>query len=99
ESGSTLSTGADSAGDHSAAGRAALARVLWIGGACDAGKTSVTRVLAERYGLQPYHYDRFDRLTPPGHWTRIDPARHPHMHFLRERVDDLEARWVETTPE
>jgi hypothetical protein len=38
--------------------RTALARVLWIGGATDAGKTSVARALAARHGWQSYHYDR-----------------------------------------
>ena len=77
----------------------ALARVLWIGGAPDAGKTSVARALAGRYGWHEYHYDRFDRLEPPGHWARIDPARHPQMHAERAKIDDLDARWVHTTPE
>jgi hypothetical protein len=77
----------------------ALARVLWIGGAPDAGKTSLARALAGRYGMHAYHYDRFDRLELPGHWARIDAARHPHMHAARARIGDLDARWVHTTPE
>ena len=32
----------------------ALTHVLWIGGAPDAGKTSVALALAEKYGLQFY---------------------------------------------
>jgi hypothetical protein len=77
--------------------RPALAHVLWIGGPTDAGKTSVARVLAARYDLRVYHYDLLDRLEPPGHWARVDPARHPHMHAALGR--SREATWVETTPE
>ena len=77
---------------------ARLAHVLWIGGATDAGKTSVAQALAARHRLQAYHYDRLDRLEPPGHWARVDPARHPHMHAssMRRSRDD---NWVHTTPE
>jgi hypothetical protein len=74
-----------------------LAHVLWIGGATDSGKTSVARSLAATYGLQVYHYDAYDREEPPGHWSRVDPVRHPHMHATPIR--DLEWRVVRTTPE
>ena len=43
----------------------ALAHVLWIGRATDSGKTSVARALAERYGLQAYHLDLYDRTEIP----------------------------------
>lgn len=74
-----------------------LAHVLWIGGSTDAGKTSVAQALAAKHGWQKYHYDRYDRFEPPGHWSRIDPARHPHLHA--ERARSLDDRWVKTTPE
>jgi hypothetical protein len=77
--------------------KAELAQVLWIGGSTDAGKTSVAQALAARHGWQAYHYDRFDRFEPPGHWARIDPRRHPHLHAERGRSRDQ--WWVETTPE
>src|SRR5436190_18410293 len=76
---------------------AAFARVLWIGGATDAGKTSVARILAERHGWQTYHYDRHDRLEPPGHWARVDAVRHPRMHAALGR--SLEEAWVLTSPD
>lgn len=38
--------------------QAALPHVLWIGGATDAGKTTAATLLAEKHGLQTYHYDR-----------------------------------------
>jgi hypothetical protein len=77
--------------------RRALAHVLWIGGATDAGKTSIAQALAARHGLQAYHYDRLDRFEPPGHWARVDPARHPHMRASMQRSRD--DAWVLTTPE
>lgn len=74
-----------------------LAHVLWIGGSTDAGKTTVSRVLATTHGWQEYHYDRFDRLEWPGHWARIDATRHPHLNAMRGKTRD--ASWVETMPE
>lgn len=38
--------------------KSALSHVLWIGGSIGAGKTSVARLLADRYALQVYQYDR-----------------------------------------
>lgn len=76
---------------------AAFAHVVWIGGATDSGKTSVARALAEKYGLQAYHYDLYDRVEHPGHWARTDPVRYPHMHA--SPVEDRDWMWVDTTPE
>lgn len=73
-----------------------LANVLWIGGATDSGKTSVARALAEKYGWQQYHLDRYDREVAPGHWARINPVRQPHMTaHIAKSMDD---RWVNTSP-
>src|SRR6266542_822891 len=87
----------------------ALRHVLWIGGATDSGKTSVTQALVGKYGLQAYHYDRYDREEPPGHWARADPVRHPHMvatptrdrdwMFVHTTAEELVERWIGTTPE
>lgn len=74
-----------------------FSHVLWIGGSTDAGKTSVARALAEKYGWQEYHYDRYDRLEWPGHCARIDPIRRPSLFATRDRTRD--AAWVQTTPE
>jgi 2-phosphoglycerate kinase len=41
--------------------RQALPHVLWIGGATDTGKTTVSRIIAKRYGLEVYNHDRRDR--------------------------------------
>jgi 2-phosphoglycerate kinase len=89
--------------------KTSLAHVLWIGGATDSGKTSVARALAEKYGLQAYHYDLYDREVYPGHWAGADPARQPHMHatptedrnwmWVDTTPQELVQRWLETTPE
>jgi hypothetical protein len=63
-----------------AAGRAALAHVLWLGGAPDAGKTTVARALARRFGLRLYLLDD----AQPAHWARATPAREPRP--ARERA-------------
>jgi hypothetical protein len=74
-----------------------LDHVLWIGGATDSGKTSVARELAEKYSVQAYHYDLYDRVELPGHWARVDPIRHPHMDA--SEITDRDRMWVDTTPE
>jgi hypothetical protein len=77
--------------------QAALAHVLWIGGATDSGKTSVARALAEKHGFQVYHYDLYDRDELPGHWARVDSVAHPHM--AATPIGDWDRMWVDTTPE
>ena len=49
----------------------ALAHVLWIGGAPDAGKTSIAKC-SRKQQLQVYHFDRHE----PAHFDRADP-QHP----------------------
>lgn len=71
--------------------------VLWIGGATDAGKTSIARAVAQKRGLQVYHYDDFDRERLPGHWARTDPVRHPYMSATP--INDRDRMWVQTSPE
>lgn len=69
-----------------------FSRVLWIGGATDAGKTSVARILAERHHLQIYHYDRHD--LP--HHERLAQSHEEYRAFLDA---SLEERWVVPRPQ
>ncbi|WP_242587203.1 hypothetical protein [Streptomyces sp. MST-110588] len=71
-----------------------LHRALWIGGGQWAGKSTVARLLAGRYGVTTYHYDYHDAR---GHEDRRiarrvslgEPATAP----------DPDKMWVHTTPE
>jgi hypothetical protein len=71
----------------------ALAHVRWIGGAPDAGKTTVARRLAGRLGWQLYLQDQFWRE----HGERATPERYPHYAaFIAMTMDE---RWVLRSPE
>jgi hypothetical protein len=74
--------------------RTAFAHVLWIGGASDAGKTTVTRLLAERHRWQwyPCDFHEHNHLI-----ARADPERHPAIYM--EFQKSLEERWIRPTPE
>lgn len=71
-----------------------LRGALWIGGGQWAGKSTVARLLALRYGLTAYHYDYHDAR---GHEDR----RIAHRVRLGEPATGLDpnAAWVNTTPE
>ena len=71
---------------------AALRHILWLGGPPDAGKTSVARALAQRFGLRTYHLD----ATEPEHLTRATPQRQPHLWALRAMTAD--EIWVQRAP-
>lgn len=71
--------------------RAALAHVLWIGGAPDAGKTAIASLLAEKYQVPVYHFDRHE----PAHFARANRSQHPALftaHPVRMTPDE---RWVQ----
>lgn len=72
--------------------RNVLDRVLWIGGAPDAGKTSVARALARRYGSLRYEYDRADRR----HHALLARQSAEYRAFLAASLDE---RWVSPTPD
>jgi hypothetical protein len=71
----------------------ALSNVLWVGGSVCAGKSSVATVLAERYRLRVYHFDRQE----PFHIYRSVPEHEPHLiAFMAMTMDQ---RWVLRSPD
>jgi hypothetical protein len=71
-----------------------LRRVLWISGGQWAGKSTVARLLAFRYGLTVYHYDHHDAR---GHNDRRIARR---VKLGRSPADpDPDQMWVNSTPE
>lgn len=70
-----------------------LRRALWIGGGQWAGKSTVARLLAVRYGLTAYHYDYHDAR---GHNDRRIARRVKLGQAHTE--PDPDATWVNTTP-
>jgi hypothetical protein len=71
-----------------------LRRVLWIGGGQWAGKSTVARLLADRYGLTAYNYDYHDARSHNDRRIarRIMLGRSP-------AGPDPDAAWVNTTPQ
>jgi hypothetical protein len=70
----------------------ALAHILWIGGAPDAGKTTIARLLAARHRWRWYSSD----LHAQNHIARADPAQLPATYAkLGQSIDE---RWVQPTP-
>jgi 2-phosphoglycerate kinase len=68
-----------------------LSHVLWLGGATDAGKTTISQLLAERHELQIYNYDQQD-VRQSNHLAQTLP----HI-FNHNRTD--EERWLQPEPE
>jgi hypothetical protein len=68
--------------------------MLWIGGASDAGKTTVSRLLAERHRWQwyPCDFHEHNHLI-----ARADPTRHPAIYA--EFQKSVEERWIQPTPQ
>jgi 2-phosphoglycerate kinase len=69
-----------------------FARVLWIGGATDAGKTTVARWLCEYYGWPLYEYDR----TDIAHHQRLAKVLPDYKRFIDASLDE---RWLHPEPE
>jgi hypothetical protein len=72
--------------------RQALSHVLWIGGATDTGKTTISRMIAARDGLQTYHYDRHDL-------TQLERLAETDARYRAFLAASLEERWVRPEPE
>ena len=74
--------------------RERLAHVLWIGGGTDAGKTSLARLFAARYGVHIYHFDR-----PSPSWEAITISEDKYPHSLRWQKMTDEERWLRPAQE
>ncbi|MBA6441425.1 MULTISPECIES: AAA family ATPase [Streptomyces] len=72
---------------------ARLRHVFWIGGGSGAGKSTVARRLADRYGWRLYATDDVMR----DHADRATPEEAPFLHeFI---AMDMDERWVNRSPE
>lgn len=70
-----------------------LSHVYWIGGGTGAGKSTISRRLADRYGLRRYDTDR----SMGDHTARSDPRATPYLQdFL---AMDMDERWANRSPE
>lgn len=69
-----------------------LDHVRWVGGGSGAGKTTVTRLLAERFDLQLYSTDATIRV----HSERLDAMAAPLLERFRRMSTD--ERWVQRAP-
>jgi 2-phosphoglycerate kinase len=66
-----------------------LENVFWLGGSPCAGKSSISEVIASRFGLEVYHVDQaFDV-----HASRFDTIRHPTLTKWSESSWDQ--RWMQ----
>ena len=66
--------------------------ILWIGGWTDAGKTTLARALAAKFGCELYEYDRAD-----GAHHEALAAQHQDVRAFM--LASMDARWVTPTPE
>ena len=73
----------------------ALAHVYWIGGPPDCGKTTIATILAERHGLQEYHFDRHEMT----HFSRLNPNLHPALYAAHPDRMTTQERWLGSTPD
>ena len=71
----------------------ALRHVIWLGGAPDAGKTTLAHELARARGLTLYIQDRHE----PEHFARATTKQHPEISAFWAM--SLDERWVSRAPE
>lgn len=72
--------------------RKALSHVLWIGGATDSGKTTVSQIIAQRHGFQVYNYDRHDL-------PQMECLAETHADYRAFLAASVEENWVQPEPE
>lgn len=74
-------------------------RVLWIGGAQWAGKTTVANLLSARHPVVRYAYDYHDARSHSDR-ARANPERFPAFHrFLVDLESDPDSVWGSPTPD
>jgi hypothetical protein len=71
-----------------------LARIRWLGGPPDSGKTTIAQAIGARHGLTVYHFDRHE----PAHFARVDPQRHPALFAAHPDRMTTEERWLGAPP-
>ncbi|MEV5711285.1 shikimate kinase [Actinoallomurus sp. NPDC052274] len=72
--------------------RERLRHVYWIGGGSGAGKSTIARRLADRYGMRLYDTD----AVMPDHARRMPMEQAPHLG--RFAAMDMNERWVTRSP-
>ncbi|HEX6445284.1 MAG TPA: AAA family ATPase, partial [Streptosporangiales bacterium] len=73
--------------------RTRLGHVHWLGGGSGAGKSTIARRLADRYGLRLYATD--DVMS--AHAARSDPAECPRLAAFAAM--DMDERWLNRSPD
>lgn len=76
--------------------RERLSHVIWIGGGTDSGKSSVADVIAKRFDLKAYHYDRSEM----SHIHRLSGVSKDYRELLEELESaSMDEWWVHPTPQ
>src|ERR1700674_6046136 len=68
---------------------ASRGNVFWLGGSPCAGKSSISEILASRFGLDVYHVDEAFET----HLQRVDPVRQPAL--MKWRESSWNERWMQ----
>src|SRR5215216_5249591 len=66
-----------------------LGHAFWLGGSPCAGKSTISEILAGRFGLEVYHVDEAFEV----HAQSLDPVLHPAL--TRWRASSWDRRWMQ----